>query len=185
MGVKQLITADELWTMPEVPGKRFEIVNGEMVEVPGTGAVHNWIMGTVYRLLFDFVMRNRLGLVFADGASYILRRNPDQLRIPDVSFVANRHVPASGMPKGYWQQAPDLAVEVVSPEDRASELRAKTRDYLDAGARQVWVLWPDERAITVHTPDRVPVDFGPDDALDGGDLLPGFRVKVAELFDVE
>lgn len=185
MSIKQLISAEDLWTMPEIPGKRFELVNGELVEVPGAGVIHSWIMGNIYRLLFAFAMQHRLGLVFADGASYVLRRDPDHIRIPDVSFVARERVPASGMPKGYWMLAPDLAVEVVSPEDRATELRDKARDYLEAGTRQVWVLWPDERAITLHQPDRAPTDLGPDDTLDGGDLLPGFQVRVAALFDVE
>lgn len=185
MSVKHLITADELWTMPEVPGKRFELINGEMVEVPGTGAIHSWIMGNIYRVLFAFAMQNRLGRVFADGASYVLRRDPDHVRIPDVSFVSREHLPAAGMPVGYWQLAPDLAVEVVSPEDRATEVREKARDYLDAGTRQVWVFWPDERTVTVHMPGRAPVDLGPEDLLAGGDLLPGFSVRVGDFFDVD
>lgn len=185
MGVKHLITAEELWTMPEVPGKRFEIVNGELREVPGAGAIRSWIVGTVYRLLFDFVARRKLGRVFPDGTSYVMRRAPDQLRMPDVSFVAIQHLPDRSMPEGYWLQAPDLAVEVVSPEDRAAELDEKAADYLEAGAQQVWFLWPRRRAVSIRMPGNVTKDVGPDDELDGGDLLPGFRVRVGDLFDLE
>jgi len=185
MGVKQRVTAEELWTMPEVPGKRFEIVNGKLREVPGTGAVHSWIVGTVYRLPFDFVTRRKLGRVFPDGVSYVMRRDPDQLRIPDVSFVATQHLSDRSMPEGYWLQAPDLAIEVVSPEDRAAELDEKAIDYLEAGVQQVWILWPHRQAVSVRMPRNVTKEFGPDDELDGGDLLPGFRVRVGDLFDLE
>ncbi len=145
MVVKQLVTADELWTMPEVPGKRFELVEGELHEVPGAGAVHTLIVALVHELMRNFVRQHKLGLAFPDGLAYVLRRNPDSVRIPDVSFVTRDRVPPGGIPEGFWEGAPTLAVEVVSPEDRAADLYAKAHEYVAAGTREVWVLWPRHR----------------------------------------
>ncbi len=184
MGVKQLLTAEQLWAMPEAPGKRYELVEGELVEVPGAGALHGLIAGLIYSLLRTFVVERGAGYAFGDGVGYIIRRDPDVVRIPDASFVSRGRIPAGGVPRGFWPFAPDLAVEIVSPGDTATELRAKVREYLDAGARLVWVVWPDERAVTVYGPAGEVRELGPGDELDGGDVLPGFRVPVAELFQV-
>ena len=178
------MTAEELWELPEKPGVRFELTKGELVEVPGAGALHNLIAALVYRLIFDFVSGRNLGLVFTDGAAYVLGRNPDRVRIPDVSVVLRAHVPEGGIPEGFWPGAPDLAVEVVSPNDRAEDVYDKVRDYLDAGTPLVWVLWPKRQSLTVHTPDGRARDLGPEDALDGADVLPVFNLRVAELFAV-
>lgn len=184
MSVKQLLTAEDVWEMPEVPGKQFELVDGELVEVPGVGALHGLIAALIYKLLDTFVLGRDLGLVFGDNTSYILRRGPDRVRIPDVSFISWDRVPEGGVPEGYWPVAPDLAVEIVSPGDRADDVHDKVREYLEAGTRLVWILWPKHRAVTVREPGGVIRELGPDDELDGGDVLPGFRAHVGELFAV-
>lgn len=183
MAVKRLITAEELWEMPEVLGKRFELVRGEIVEVPGTGALHNFIVALMFRMIDAFVHERRLGIVATDGASYLLARDPDVVRIPDVSFISRLRVPESGIPEGYWPLAPDLAVEIVSPHDSATGLREKVREYLDAGTRLVWVVWPRDRSTTVYTESGEVRELREGDHLDGGDVLPGFRIKVGELFE--
>lgn len=181
---RRLMTAEDLWALPEQPGVRYELVAGALVEVPGAGGMHNLIAALVYRLMYDFVSGRDLGLVFTDGLAYVIKRGPDVVRIPDASFVSRARIPASGIPEGFWPGAPDLAVEVVAPHDRAEDLHDKARDYLEAGARLVWVLWPHRRAVSVHEPGGVARDLGPDDELGGGDVLPGFRVRVADLFAV-
>ena len=182
MAIKQLLTAEQLWTLPDVPGKRFELVKGELIEVPGAGAVHGLIVGVIYHLLAAFVAGRELGYVFGDGVGYVLARDPDLVRIPDASFVARERVPAGGVPEGFWPFAPDVAVEVVSPHDRADDVHSKVREYLEAGTRLVWVVWPRHRAVTAYTGDGQAREWRGDDELDGGDVLPGFRVRVAELF---
>ena len=182
MAIKQLLTAEQLWALPEEPGKRYELVKGELVEVPGAGGVHGLLVKVLLRLLDPFALAHGLGEVFADGVGYIIARGPDVVRIPDVSFVARERVPAGGVPEGFWPFAPDLAVEVVSPHDRADDVRGKVREYLEAGTRLVWVVWPRHRAVAVYTPDGQGREWRGDGELDGGDLLPGFRVRVAELF---
>jgi Uma2 family endonuclease len=184
MGAGRLLTAEEFWALPDVPGKRFELVRGEPVEVPAAGGKQGLIVGGLCYLLDAFVSPRRLGYVFGDGVGYILARDPDLVRIPNASFVARERVPADGIPEGFWPFAPDLAVEIVSPTDRAEELQGKVREYLAAGARLVWVIWPRLRLVTVHEADGGYRQLGPDDELDGGDLLPGFRVRVADLLQV-
>ncbi len=181
----RLMTAEELWELPERPGVRYELVRGVPVEVPGAGALHNLIAALVYRLIYEFARTRNLGLVFTDGVAYILGHNPDTVRIPDASFVSRERIPESGIPEGFWPGAPDLAVEIVSPNDRAEDVHDKVRDYLAAGTRLVWVLWPKSRSLTVYTPDGQARELGPEQELDGGDVLPGFRAPVAALFAVE
>lgn len=185
MTVKQLLTAEELWALPEQPGVRFELVDGELVEVPGANPLHGLLVELVLRLISAHAREHDLGLAFADGTGYILRRGPDRMRIPDVSFVAWARVPAEGVPdQGFWPFAPDLAVEIISPGDRADEVHDKVREYLAAGTRLVWVLWPRHRSVTVHALGGSTHELGPDDELDGAEVLPGFRVRVADLFAV-
>ncbi|HEU5423937.1 MAG TPA: Uma2 family endonuclease [Nitrolancea sp.] len=180
----RLVTAEELWALPEQPGVRYELAEGELVEVPGAGALHNLIAALVYRLIYAAARGQNLGLVFTDGVGYILRRAPDVLRIPDVSFVARERIPAGGIPEGFWPGAPDLAVEIVSPNDLAQEINDKVHQYLEVGTRMVWVLWPNRRTVTVYLPEGQLRDLGPNDELDGGEVLPGFSVRVASLFEV-
>ena len=182
MSVTQLLTAEDLHAMPDVPGKRFELVRGELVEVPTAGYPHAQLVRALQRLLDRFAVEHRLGEVFGDGLGYIIARDPDVVRVPDVSFIASRCVRA-GRIEDFVPFAPDLAVEIVSPGDRAEELYGKVREYLDAGTRLVWVFWSKYRAVSVYEPGGVTRELGPDDELDSTELLPGFRVPVAELFE--
>ena len=184
VSLKQLVTAEEFWDMSDVSGQRFELIEGELVEVPGAGALHAMIAFALARLLEDFVRQHDLGLVMPDGLAFVLRRGPDHVRIPDLSFVAWDRVPKEGIPEGYWEGPPTLAVEVVSPNDRADDIHDRVQDYLEAGSRQVWVLWPRRRSLSVYTLDEDTRELGPDATLDGRDVLPGFQVRVADLFEV-
>jgi Uma2 family endonuclease len=104
------------------------------------------------------------------------------LRAPDVAFVSTQRLGAEDQ-AGFFDGPPDLAVEVVSPNDRAYEVAEKTRHWLDAGARAVWVVWPDTRSVTVHYPGRDPIILHEGDTLDGGDVVPGFTCDVAAIFE--
>lgn len=183
MVVKQrLLTAEEYLVMPDDPGRRFELVRGELVEVPFASAVHGWIGDLIYRLIFAFADQHGLGVAFSDGVGYITARDPDIVRGPDVSFVSRSRLPEGGIPQGHWPFAPDLAVEIMSPSDRPGKVRAKAFEYLAGGSRLVWVVRPDRRSVTVYLADGTILELGPEDDLDGGAVLPGFRVRVADLF---
>jgi Uma2 family endonuclease len=179
---QRLLTAEEYMALPDPLDTRFELVKGELVEVGFATAVHSWIIGTIYQLLFAFVRERNLGYVFGDGAGYVTTRDPDTVRGPDVSFVARGRLPTPGVPDGPWPFAPDLAVEMPSPSDRAGKVRAKALEYLAGGSRLVWIVRPSRRSVTVYTADGTVREFGAEDELDGEDVLPGFRVRVADLF---
>ena len=179
----QLITAEQFMEMPDIPGKRFELVNGEVIEVPLAGYTHARIVMALVRSLDTFVRTHDLGEIYADGLGYVITRMPDSVRGPDVSFLMKEHVPDEDFP-GFVPFAPDLAVEIVSPHDRADEVHDKVYQYLAAGTRLVWVLWPKTCSISIFGKGGTNGEFGMEDELDGGDVLPGFRVRIDELFDL-
>lgn len=185
MGVKQqLVTAEELWDMPEVPGMRFELIDGQVVAVSPASARHGLIAGVVHDAIKHHVHQQDLGLVMGDNVGFVLRHDPDQVRAPNVSFVAWDSAPEGDDLDRFGQGPPTLAVEVVSPNDRANDVRERVQDYLEAGTRQVWVLWPQRSSISVDSPGADTRELGPGAVLDGGDMLPGFTVHVGDLFEV-
>ena len=118
------------------------------------------------------------------NSGFILRRDPDLVRAPDQAFVSQARLEANPPPeRGYWELAPDLAVEIISPEDRAGEIEEKVRDYLQAGVRLVWLLYPLTRRAHVYAADGSVRVILEERELDGEDVLPGFRAPLAELFD--
>ncbi len=181
----RLVTVEDLSELPEKPGVRYELVDGEVIEIPGASAVHGLIVELLLRLIGAHVRDRDLGVALGDGTGYILSRTPDRLRLPDMSFVSCERVPGGEVPdEGYWQLAPDLAVEVVSPGDRAEDIHDMVQEYLEAGTIMVLVLWPRRRSATMYVPGATAREFGAEDQLDGGDVLPGFQVKVNDLFEV-
>jgi Uma2 family endonuclease len=179
------MSANEFWELPEQAGVRFELVDGEVIEEPGSSMRHAAIVALIFSTLRAFVLQAGLGQVFPDGLAYLLLTDPDTVRIPDVSFIPSDRLPASGPTEGYSTILPALAVEVVSPGNSALELRRRTRDYLEAGVSIVWVVWPEDRSISVYRGSMTPLELTADDALDGGDVLPGFSVTVAELLEID
>lgn len=180
----RLLTAEEFFEMPEIPGVWYELVRGEVVEVSGTDGEHGDFVLAIVTLLHAFIRPRRLGKLYADGVGFIIRRDPDTVRIPDVAFVARSRVPVSGSPKKHWPLAPDLAVEIVSPGDRRHAVEEKTQGYLAAGTRMAWVLWPEQQTAVVYTQSGTRT-LTAADTLGGGDVLPEFTVSVAALFAVD
>lgn len=177
-----LITAEQFLALPDIPGVQLELVRGEVVAVPGTNKVHSMIAFRFAQLLDAFVTPRQLGIVSTDNTTYIVERGPDSVRIPDVSFIAWERIPDEEFTETYWSLAPNLAVEVVSPSEKAHERDEKIDQYFEAGTQLVWVLWPRERRVQVYTSDGHVRELGANDELDGGDVLPGFRVRVGDLF---
>jgi Uma2 family endonuclease len=108
--------------------------------------------------------------------------DPDILCTPDVAFVRAERIPAPGVPLAFWKLAPDLAVEVTSPGESASDVRDKVRDYLVAGTLLVWQVYPRIQEVIVHTPNGIARSYNGDVILEAPDVLPGFTCVVAELF---
>ncbi len=176
---KTLLTADQLLTM-FFPNERVELSDGELIRMPAAGFEHGFIAGNVVRILGEFVQARNLGVVITAETGYKLAEHT--MRDPDVSFVSKERLAAVGMPVGFFPGAPDLAVEVVSPGDCASELQKKIQDYFQAGTRMVWVLYPQSKQVHVYgSPKEIRV-LEAQDSLSGEDVLPGFSVVVEEFF---
>lgn len=184
MTATKLMTAEDLWELPEAPGKRFELANGELVEMPTASHYHNLIVFLIGRLIESFAAERNLGYTFVDGVSFVLRRDPDDVRGPDVSFLAKDRVTSLDMLLRPWEGAPDLAVEIISASDGATDIHEKITAYQAAGTRLIWVVWPDTRSVTTYDARGTISELQSGDVLDGGDVLPGFAVTVARLFEV-
>ena len=114
-------------------------------------------------------------------SGYIIRRNPDTVRGPDVSFVSRGRLDPDRIPAGLIPFAPDFAIEILSPEDHSGEIAEKVSDYLEGGTRLMWVVDPVARSVTIHRPDRSPETIGPPKTADGGDVVPGFVCRLDPL----
>lgn len=174
------LTAEELSYLPPEEG-RSELVAGEIVREPPPGEEHGWLAAGLLGDLVLFVRARRLGRVYSE-CGFVLGRDPDTVRAPDAAFVSAERVATVVRRGPYFEGAPDLAVEVVSPGDSRAEVASKVREYLAAGGRAVWVVDPRRRSITVHRADAAPHTLGTSDVLDGGDVLPGFRLPVRDVF---
>jgi Uma2 family endonuclease len=176
-----LVTADELFKLPD-DGFRYELVRGEIRRMPPAGGEHGAVIMHLGGPLYQFVKGHDLGVVFGAETGFKIASDPDTVRAPDLAFVRRERIPEGGIPKEFWPGAPDLAVEVVSPGDTYTEVEEKVNDWLGAGTRLVLVLNPRTRTVTVHTSLTDVMRLTESDVLDGGEVLPGFTCRVAELF---
>jgi Uma2 family endonuclease len=178
---QKLITAEEFAQMPDPPdGFQQELVNGVIVTMPPPKARHGACCAKTNRLLGNFVDAHDSGNLFCNDTGWIMERDPDTVRGPDISFWSKERLPV--LPYSYIEIPPDLAVEVVSPGDHYSRVQNKVRQYLRCGARLVWVLDPEDRSVTVYRSQQEGKILGENDTLTGEDVLPGFSCRVADLF---
>jgi Uma2 family endonuclease len=174
------ITAEELWRMPN--DQRRELVKGEIRTMAPSGFDHGAIIDNLHVLLSTHVRAKKLGRVLGAETGFKLAKNPDTVRGADISFITAARLPARGRPVGFWDGAPDLAVEVISPTDTLKEVEEKAGDYVAAGTRLVWVVNPRTRTITIYRGGAEPVVLREADSLDGEDVVPGFKCGVSEVF---
>lgn len=161
---------------------RFELVEGEVVELTPPGFEHGDVAGNAFFAVKAYVKGQRLGRVVME-AGFFLRRGPDTVRGPDISYYSYERLPSDLRPKGYAEAAPDLAVEVVSPNDRSEEVEARIRELFEAGVARLWVVYPLTRTVHDWTgPASVGILEEPD-TLEGDPQLPGFRMPVGTLFE--
>jgi Uma2 family endonuclease len=181
MVATKLMTAEEFEALHSNE-KLLELVEGEVREVPFAGARHGSLGVRLTIFLGNHVYQQALGDLFGSDTDFIVRRNPDSVLKPDVSFVSAARLPAEEAWKGAVPFAPDLAVEIESPSNTRSELLRKVSLYLAGGSRLVWLVRPELRTVTVFSPDSPERTLGEADMLDGGDVVPGFSLPLAELF---
>jgi Uma2 family endonuclease len=174
-------TADELFVMPD-DGYRYELVEGELIRMSPAGNEHGRVTVRITSPLFVYVEAHHLGTVYAAETGFVIEENPDTVRAPDVAFVSQERLEASGPIKSYWRGAPDLAVEVVSPGDTVGEVEGKVAQWLASGTRMVWVVSPKLQSVTVYKSLKDIVTLTEKDHLEGDNVVPGFRIAVAEIF---
>lgn len=183
MSAPALLTAEELLRL-NLPNKRTELVRGVLVVREPAGYQHGDVAMRVGAAIHAFVEANALGRTFAAETGFTLARRPDTVRAPDVAFIGNERLP-DPPPRGFAELAPDLAVEVLAPDDRAGEVLDKVADWLKAGARLVWVVDPIREIARVYRADGSEALLGEHDSLHGEDVLPGFELALGALLRAE
>lgn len=184
---ERVVSAPKVWTdeaflaLPD-DGNRYELVNGELINMGNSGALHGYICSTLMILLGGYVRLKNLGVMFDSSTAFKMRNG--NKRAPDVAFFAKERLQGvTTLPSGFLDDAPDLAIEVLSPNNTVEEINDKIAEYFENAARLVWVINPYQHYVLVYRsaqePDRL---LKSTDALDGEDVIPGFTLPVAELF---
>src|SRR5215210_1587697 len=179
---KELLTADELLRIPD-DGYRYELVKGELLRMAPAGSEHGATIVNFTVPLAQHVKANNLGVVFGAETGFKIAVDPDTVRGPDVAFVRIDRIPEGSLPKGYFPGAPDLAVEVVSPNDTYGEVEDKVTEWLDARAQMVIVINPRNRTLKIYRSKTDVTVFTESDEFNCGDVVKGFRCNVSEVFN--
>lgn len=182
MTVKQKpVTAEELLRTPNY-GLRRELVRGEVRTMAPAGYEHGRVAHNLALALGRHVHEHNLGALVAAETGFKISGDPDTVRAPDVAFVSRERAPTAGAVSGFWPNAPDLVAEVVSPNDTFSEVEEKVEDWLAAGVRMVLVVNPRARTVTVRLPENEIKILTREQTIDGGEVVPGWTLPVADVF---
>lgn len=177
---KTEVTPDELLAMPDETD--YELVDSQLVE-RNVSVLSSWVGGRIYRYLADFAETWNLGMVWPNDNGYqCFPDAPRKVRRADASFIKHARLPRDWQSLGYSRTPPDLAVEVVSPNDPAIDVEAKLVEYLKAGVSLIWVVYPEIRTVRVHRADFSAAYLTETDNLSGEDVLPGFVCRVGAIF---
>lgn len=175
------MTARQLAELPD-DGWRHDLIDGELQTMAPAGDRHGLVAVNITYFVVDHVRRNSLGRCHIAETGFVLRRDPDTVRAPDLAFTRTERLPESPG-SSFSEIVPDLVVEVVSPSDRASEVTKKALVWLRAGVRLVWVIDPEAEVVTLHRDGNVIGLLTDTDAvLSGEDVLPGFEARLGEIF---
>jgi len=177
---QKLMTAEELFARSSQLG-RCELIEGELVKMSPTGESHAGLAGEIGHHLRLHVKERDLGKVYPE-VGFLLARDPDTVREPDVAYIAKDRLPEARGPK-FIPIPPDLAVEVNSPNDTAGDVVAKVQLWLAHGTRAVWVVDPKSKTVTTYHPDGSARVVHHNQTLTGGDVLPGFELPLSQLFN--
>jgi Uma2 family endonuclease len=180
-----IASEQKIWTdeaFMALPGDgRYELVNGELVNMGNSGMEHGYIASNLIFFLSGLVRSQKVGVICDSSTAFTMKTG--NKRSPDLSFIARERLQGvKRLPKGYFQGSPDLAVEILSPSNTVEEIHDRILEFFENGTRLVWVIHPDEQYVLVYhssSPDRL---LRLEDLLDGEDVVPGFSLAVAELF---
>jgi Uma2 family endonuclease len=175
----KITTAQQLLVSPELG--RCELVQGELIMMSPAGFEHGRIVNNLAWFLTTHVRANDLGIITGAETGFQLARDPDTVRAPDVGFLRNERAPIDVV-RGFFDGPPDLAVEVLSPEDRPRRVAAKVREWIQAGCAEVWVVDPLQHEVRIHRAGTAVVTRRETEEIASPDLLPNFRLPVAAIF---
>ncbi len=183
---KRLYTVDDVWEMQCQPGgakNDYELISGELIEMPPANSVHTWLATELAAYIREFAKPRNSGFVFCEGA-FSPENDASALLVPDMAFVHRERMPIP-FPLPFFDFMPDMATEIVSPSNVRAELRRKTTIYLDNGVSLVWIVNPMNRQVKVFraigSGEIEHEIVGVDSVLSGEDVLPGFELQVSEL----
>ena len=182
MSTTTYVTAAELLALPTGLGRRYELVAGELREMSPSGWRHGKVVMRLSARLAAYVDEHDLGVVFGAETGFRLGSNPDTVRAPDISFISKQNLPEREPNDGFWPGPPDLAVEVVSPGDRAAEVDEKTAAWLTGGCAAVWIVDPKLKSVAIHRSGADFQLFNAGSNLQDDYVVPGFTCAVLELF---
>jgi Uma2 family endonuclease len=178
---KHLLTAEEFAALP-LGDMRSELIEGVLHAMPPTFEDHSESTALLTILLGHYVVTHRLGKMYAAETGFLIARNPDTVRAPDIAFTQKERVPADSPAPRWVPVIPDLVAEVASSGDYPGELRRKAEMWVEVGVRLVWVVLPSQRVIEIYRPGQTVLTLGEADTLDGEDVVPGFSAPVAAVF---
>ena len=177
----KLLTADDLLRLYS-EGIGGELIRGVLVEKVSVSLLHGEIAMLLGSILLPFIRPRGLGRIAGSDAGMMLERGPDTVREPDIAFISAEKLPLDVDVPGFYEGAPDLAVEIASPSDSLAAVNDKAQMWLRFGVGLVWVVFPESRTMEVHPASGSPVLLGEQDDLDGGEILPGFTCAVKDIF---
>ena len=181
--IKTKSTVEDLLAIPrdDRRGYHYELIRGELTKTVPAGFAHSAYAINIAIRLGTYTERHELGRVVGADSTFLLATDPDHARMPDVGFVRRERVSSLAAMTGAFHGAPDLAVEVISPNDRLTQVADKAQDWLEHGTSMVVVVNPRNRTVQVHTIEGI-TSLTQADTLDGGEVVPGWSMPVADIF---
>ncbi|HLZ71770.1 MAG TPA: Uma2 family endonuclease [Dehalococcoidia bacterium] len=179
---QRLLTVDDLLALPDDGEHEYELVCGKLVPMPPPNWRSSVVAMNAAIEIGSFVKLHKLGFCFGADGGFVLEHDPDTVRIPDCAFVRAERIEREAPERGIWPGAPDLAVEVLSPSNRFTEMAEKVEDYLRSGVRLVWVIDPEARVAFIYAPNRPVMRVAESGVLSGEDVIPGFTLNLAEIW---
>ncbi|MFH2010085.1 MAG: Uma2 family endonuclease [bacterium] len=184
----RLKKAGRPWTIADLMAladdeNHYELVRGELMMMSPASPRHGRYASRLVSALGTHVEQDDLGEVYTAEPGFVLHQEPEPVvRAPDIAFVRKDRIPPEEKQAGFWELAPDLVAEIISPSETAQDVQEKVRDYLTAGTQLIWLVYPGTRTVVEYRSRTRIRELTFDDSLDGQEVIPGFRYPLGRLF---